>query len=213
MDLIKLNRIQKSIGKRVTITQVNQVQQVVGLDVCYLQNSNQAVGAAVVLNFPQLNCIEQKTLVGRVRFPYLPGYFAFREVPILLRLLKRIKTDYQLIFCDGHGWAHPRRCGLATHLGVLSQKPTIGVAKNSYFGSGQLTNLQRGAINYLKDQDQIIGAIVCTQDGVKPLFVSIGNLITLEQAIQFTLNCTPHFRIPKPLRLAHQLAKKVAQTL
>ena len=209
MNLSELEHIQRRVAARVVITRLQNVNIVVGVDAAYAKDTPLAVGAAVVMSLSDMELLEQKTIFQKVAFPYIPRYFAFREFPLLKHVLSTLDHDFDLIFCDGHGLAHPRRCGIATHLGVILQKATIGVAKNRLVGTGSVPELRRGRYTLLKAGKEVIGAVLCTQDHVKPVFVSIGNLITLPQAIGFTLEASPKYRLPEPIRQAHLLANKV----
>lgn len=212
MNLNFLQQIQEKLARQVLIIPVWDVGFIVGVDVAYARERPIAAGAAVVMRFPDLKIVEQRILIQKVDFPYIPYYFAFRELPVILRLLKSLKVEFQLVFCEGHGLSHPRRCGLATHLGVILQKPTIGIAKKRLIGYADIPELKRGNYSLLKTSDEIIGALVCTQDNIKSLFVSIGNRITLKEAIQFTLKTATQYRLPEPIRQAHLLANKALKS-
>jgi len=205
----KLNRIQENIARQVTISPVKEIKLIAGGDVAYARKSPMAVGAAFVLTFPEMEVVDKKTVIRKIVFPYITNYFAFRELPVVKDVLNELEQDFDLLFCEGHGLAHPRHCGLATHLGVLLQKPTIGVAKNRLLGKGPLPSLHRGNYTFLKDEKGIVGASLCTQNNIKPVFVSVGNLITLQQAIQFTLNTAIRYRLPEPIRQAHLLSRRI----
>ncbi len=204
----RLKNLQIQIAQQVVIEPCPKIKTIIGLDVAYDSHQKLAAAAAVVFSFPQLQRLQIQTIVQKLCIPYLPGLFAFRELPLLFRVLKHLPSyPHSLIMCDGHGLAHPRRCGLATHLGVKWHIPTIGVAKNKLIGSFYLEHYKRGAAAFVTDQNQIIGAVLCTQHNVKPVFVSVGNRITLEQALEITLKTAITYRIPEPLRQAHQFAQ------
>ncbi len=141
------------------------------------------------------------------RFPYVPGYLSFREIPAVLAVLERLTVRPDVILCDGQGIAHPRRCGLASHLGVVSGLPTIGVAKSRLVGDHDEPGLNRGDWVPLMDKGEIIGAVLRTRTGVKPIYVSIGHRVGLETAIRLVLACTPRFRLPETTRAADRLSK------
>lgn len=141
--------------------------------------------------------------MDEVRFPYIPGYLAFREAPAILKALSRVKTRIDLLMIDGHGIAHPRRMGIASHIGVIKDIPTIGVAKSLLVGKFEEPGYKRGSYSLLKDGDEVIGVTLRTRDGVKPVFVSIGHRVSLDSAITITLKSTKGYRIPEPTRIAH----------
>lgn len=163
-------------------------------------------GAVVVLAYPTLRPVEQSVVEKAVEFPYVPGLLSFREIPVLLPALERLRSSADLLVVDGQGRAHPRRLGLASHLGLLLDLPAIGCAKSRLIGEFGPLGQERGAIAYLRDGDEVIGAAVRTRAGTKPIFVSIGHRIGLEEAIDWTLRLTPRYRIPEPTRLAHEAA-------
>lgn len=186
---------------------IGRVRTVAGIDIGYEGDSQLARAAAVVLAFPSLEPVEAAVVHVPVKFPYVPGYLSFREVPAALAVLAKLEQRPNLILCDGQGLAHPRRFGLACHLGVLLDIPTIGVAKSRLIGEarGRLGHA-RGAWVPLIVDDEIIGAEVRTRAGVKPLFVSIGHRVSLDTAIDFVLRCAPRYRLPETTRCAHRLA-------
>lgn len=198
---------EKLRGKVVTRDRIGRVRTVAGIDIGYEGDNRLARAAAVVLAFPSLEPLEEAVVRVPVKFPYVPGYLSFREVPAALAVLAKLKHRPDLILCDGQGRAHPRRFGLACHLGVLLGIPTIGVAKSRLIGDsrGRLGR-GKGAWVPLIDHDEIIGAELRTRTGVKPLYVSIGHRVSLETAIDYVLRCTPRYRLPETTRRAHRLA-------
>jgi deoxyribonuclease V len=150
--------------------------------------------------------VETESVCSEIRFPYIPGLFAFREAPALLKALERLNTRPQLLICDGHGIAHPRRFGLASHVGVLAGIPTVGCAKRRLCGSFADPDISRGSSSPLIDRGETVGTVLRTRTGVKPVFVSIGHRIDLSTAEQIVLSCTVRYRLPEPLRLAHRYA-------
>ncbi|OGI41612.1 MAG: endonuclease V [Candidatus Muproteobacteria bacterium RBG_16_62_13] len=194
-------------GKVVTRDRIGRVRMVAGIDIGYEGENNLARAAAVVLAYPALEPVEAAVVRVPVKFPYVPGYLSFREVPALLAVFAQLKHKPDLILCDGQGLAHPRRFGLACHLGVLLDIPTIGVAKSRLIGEprGRLGRA-KGAWVPLIDHDEIIGAVLRTRTGVKPLYVSIGHRVSLATALDFVLRCTPRYRLPETTRRAHRLA-------
>jgi deoxyribonuclease V len=166
-------------------------------------------GAVVALSYPEMQALEQSVTTRSVEFPYVPGLLAFREIPVLLPAFDALKNLLDLLIVDGQGYAHPRRMGLACHLGLLFDIPTIGCAKSKLIGEHDPVGEARGSVQYLRDgrcHDEVIGAAVRTQDGTKPIFVSVGHRIGLDEAIDWTLRLSPKFRVPLPTRLAHLAA-------
>jgi deoxyribonuclease V len=159
----------------------------------------------VVFSFPGLSRIEEKWIQDKVNFPYIPGLLSFRELPVLLKALKRLKTDPELILCDGQGIAHPRGLGLASHLGLLVDRATIGCAKSRLVGAFSEVGHQRGSYAPLWYKEQMVGAVLRTRQGVNPLFISPGNRITLDESVKIVLECCRKYRIPEPTRQAHLL--------
>jgi deoxyribonuclease V len=161
-----------------------------------------AVAGLVAYRFPQMEEIERVSAVSRLTFPYVPGLLSFREIPALLEAFARLRHAPDLIFCDGQGYAHPRRFGLACHLGILLDCPTIGVAKSRLIGEYREPGKQRGGIAPLLDPQsgEKIGAVVRTASGVKPVYVSQGHRVSLARAVELTLAVADGYRIPRPTR-------------
>jgi deoxyribonuclease V len=163
-------------------------------------------GAVVVLSIPSLVAVEQSTVEQQPTFPYVPGLLSFREIPVLLPAFLRLRAQPDLLVVDGQGYAHPRRIGLASHLGLVFDLPSIGCAKSRLIGEYGDLGEDRGSIAYLRDRGEVIGAAVRTRRGTKPIFVSSGHRVGLDEAVEWTLRLTPRYRIPEPTRLAHQAA-------
>lgn len=182
------------------------VRTIAGADVAFPDKST-VLAAVVVLTYPGLEVVERSVVEARCRFPYVPGLLAFREAPSLLKALARLRMGCDLLMCDGQGLAHPRGMGLATHVGILVDEPVIGCAKSVLYGSFTEVPRARGSYSYMRDRaDRTVGAAVRTRDGVRPVYVSVGNRIDLGTAIEIVLACSPKYRIPEPLRLAHRLS-------
>ena len=152
--------------------------------------------------------VETRQARRKVVFPYIPGLLSFREGPVCIEAVKTLKCEPDVFIIDGQGIAHPRRLGLAAHLGLFFDKPTIGCAKSRLTGNFEEPSLEKGAYSPLKDKQEIVGAVVRTRTNVKPVFVSVGNKCLLKEAIEITLGCTTKYRLPEPTRLAHHLAGK-----
>lgn len=180
---------------------------VAGVDVGYDQGDELTQAAVVLLSFPGLDPVEHATARLPTAFPYVPGLLAFREVPAILAALNRLERLPDLLLCDGQGLAHPRRCGLACHLGVLTGLPAIGVAKSRLVGDHGPLGARRGDWQPLHDGHEVVGAVLRTQPGIRPVYVSTGHRVALATAIDLVLACATRYRLPEPLRLAHGLAK------
>lgn len=180
---------------------------VAGLDVAYQRDSDLVVAAIVTIELRNLNEIESVTVVRESKFPYISGLFAFRELPALLEAFERLAEPPDLLLPDGHGIAHPRQFGLASHLGIATNLPTIGVAKTA-LGHYQPPGPDRGSTTLLVDRDEEVGMALRTQDKVKPVFVSIGHRIDLASAGRYVLALTRRHRLPETTRLADQLARR-----
>lgn len=186
---------------------IRKIRLVGGADVAFEENDSIARAAVVVLSFPKLELREFAVTTLPLRFPYKSGFLSFRETPVVLNTLARLRKPPDLLFCDGHGLAHPRRFGMACHVGVLSGIATIGVAKKLLIGKHGEVPRERGAWMPLAEGSQTIGAVVRTRAGVKPVFVSVGNRVCLETAIDFVLSCS-RFRLPEPIRFADHFSRK-----
>jgi len=199
-------QIQRELAARVRVEPLSaQPETIGGIDVSF-PREGLARAAVVVMRFPNLTPIAQALVERPVDFPYIPGLLSFRETPAVLDALEQLSSLPDLLMCDAQGIAHPRRLGLAAHLGVLLDHPTIGCAKSRLTGRHQEPGPQKGAYTWLYDDGEIIGAVVRTREGVRPLYVSVGHRIDLPGAIEITLACCTRYRLPEPTRLAHQLA-------
>jgi deoxyribonuclease V len=203
-------RIQKCLKDKVILKKINKrIKYVAGLDVSYAKGSNKMWAGVIVLDFPSLGKTEERWSQKKVSFPYIPGLLSFREIPALINALRKIEIEPDLIFCDGQGIAHPRGLGLASHLGVLLNKPTIGCAKSLLVGKYNQVGEHKGDYVYLRHQNRVIGAVVRTKSKVKPIFISPGYGIMLNDCIKFVLETCLTYRIPEPTRQAHLLVNSV----
>ncbi|MFF1448053.1 endonuclease V [Streptomyces sp. NPDC058274] len=182
--------------------------RVTGVDVAYDDDRDVVVAAAVVLDAATLDVVAEATAVGQVSFPYVPGLLAFREIPTVLAALDALPCAPGLVVCDGYGLAHPRRFGLASHLGVLTGLPTIGVAKNPFTFSYDDPGARRGSASPLLAGDEEVGRALRTRDGTKPVFVSVGHRVSLDTACAHTLALTPEYRLPESTRRADSLCRR-----
>jgi len=179
---------------------------IAGLDISGASDEGYALAAVVVLSYPRLEIVEIQTARARPPFPYVPGLLSFREISVLFAALDRLTVQPDLLVVDGHGRAHPRRFGLASHLGVLFDIPTIGCAKSLLVGSHGLLREARGSTAVLKHKGEAIGKAVRTRSGVKPVYVSVGHKIDVRSAVRWVLAFATGYRLPEPTRLADQAA-------
>ncbi|MFD5826861.1 endonuclease V [Lentzea sp. NPDC060358] len=187
-----------------------RIDTVAGLDVGY-RGDDAVVGVCVVFDAKTLEVADEVVVEDTTDFPYIPGLFAFREMPVLLRTLDRVTVAPDLLVADGQGLAHPRRFGLACHLGVHTGIPSIGVAKNA-MGSFDAPGEKRGAASDLVMDDEVVGRALRTQDGVKPVFVSVGHKIDLDRACAEVLRLAPRYRLPETTRRADTLTRRAASS-
>jgi len=201
--------IQSELAKKITIQALpSSISKVAGFDVSYQKEQNKLIAGMVVLAYPSLELESSFIVTNTITFPYIPGYLSFREAPALLQLIDSYASDIDIFVFDGHGVAHPRKLGIASHIGVLIQKPCIGCAKKKLVGNYQNPEYSKGAITDLEYKDEIVGKVVRTKDHVKPVFVSVGNFVNLNESVQFMLNCCYKYRIPEPTRQAHLAVTK-----
>ncbi len=182
------------------------IKYVAGVDMGFEADGTISRAAVAVLNFPELQLQEQSIVRRATSFPYIPGFLSFREIPAVLDALQKINTIPDIILCDGQGFAHPRRFGIACHLGVIVDIPTIGVAKSWLIGKYEEVPQTKGSWQPLIHNNEIIGAVLRTRSHVKPVYVSSGHRISLATAIDYVLRCTPKYRLPETTRIADKLA-------
>ena len=179
---------------------------IAGVDISAGKAQGVATGAVVVLEYPELRLVETQVVQGRLDFPYVPGLLSFRELPLTLAAYEKLTITPDLILVDGQGIAHPRRLGLASHLGLFLDIPTIGCAKSLLCGRHDEPGIDVGSYTEVVDRGETIGAALRTRPGVKPVYVSIGHKVDLEAAIYWVLKCCRGYRLPEPTRLAHLAA-------
>lgn len=182
------------------------IRSVAGVDVGFEDGGRITRAAVVVLGFPGLKPQDSAVACLPTEFPYVPGLLSFRELPAVLQALRQLTALPDVILCDGQGLAHPRRFGIACHLGVLLDRPTVGVGKTRLIGRHDEPGQNKGDWAPLLDKEAVIGAVLRTRPGVKPLYISGGHRVSLETAISLTLACTPRWRLPETTRAAHRLA-------
>jgi deoxyribonuclease V len=205
-DIKQAKVIQEKLAKKIIVCKLSKpVKRIAACDVSYLKSRNMLIGGMVIMDWPGLNIIETVIQTNPVTFPYIPGYLSFREAPVLLALIARFKRKIDIFMFDGHGRAHPRGLGIASHIGVLLDKPSLGCAKKKLVGAYDQPADRKGASAHLTFKGKIVGRVVRTRAGTKPVFVSVGHRITLRQGVELILSCSRKYRIPEPLRQAHQL--------
>jgi deoxyribonuclease V len=188
------------------VNEASKVQLIAGVDISAPDATGFARAAVVVLSYPELTLVESKVVKRQVTFPYVPGLLSFREAPLVLAACGELEHDPDLIMIDGQGIAHPRRFGIASHLGVLWDKPTIGCAKSRLCGEHEPPPPEAGSYVKLWDNGEVIGAVLRTKLGAPPLYISIGHKVDLKAAISWVLKCCRGQRLPEPTRLAHLAA-------
>jgi deoxyribonuclease V len=203
-------QIQEALRSQVQILPLcfGQIKHVGGVDVGFPKGKETARAAIAVFSYPSIELVDQAVAELPVSFPYVPGLLSFREIPVILKALNKLGVHPDLIITDGHGLAHPRRFGLACHLGVLLDRSTIGCAKSVLIGEYEELTEARGSTSDLVDKGEIIGAALRTRERVKPVYVSSGHRVNQQDATQVVLNCGGGFRLPEPTRWAHQLASR-----
>jgi len=203
-------KIQKELRKRLVFDLVLPTPKyVAGVDVSVSKGSRSGWAGVVVFSFPDLQVIEEQSAKGQVTFPYIPGLLSFREIPLLCKAIERLTIQPDVFICDGQGLAHPRRMGIATHLGILLDKPTIGCAKSRLIGTHGQVGPRKGDYSPLMDNGEQVGVVLRTRKGVKPVFVSPGYGISLADSRILVLCCTTKYRLPEPIRAAHNLVTRL----
>ncbi len=182
------------------------VKTVAGIDLGYDLKTNKSRAVAVVLKFPELELIESAEATMPILFPYVPGLLSFRETPVAIKALEKLENAPDLILCDGQGIAHPRRFGVACHIGLITGVPSIGVAKSLLVGKYGALGEERGSTAPLVHRSEEVGVVLRTKNKVQPVYVSVGHKISLETAVDFVLRCAPKYRLPETTRLADQMA-------
>ena len=202
--------LQKELAKKVVVHHhlIGPIQSVAGVDVSYRRHGHDFHAAVVVLDLKTMALLEAQTASGKVRFPYVPGLLSFRELPFVLSAFNKLASRPDVVCVDGQGIAHPRRFGLASHLGLWLDLPTIGCAKSRLCGQHDPPGEARGAWTPLYDRDEVIGRVVRTRDCVKPVYVSPGHKIGFAKAMEIVLQCGRGFRLPEPTRQAHLLSNQ-----
>jgi len=207
VSVARAREIQLSLARRVvTENEVINPRLVAGIDISSPDAQGVARGAVVVLRYPELSIVEVEVAQGKITLPYIPGLLSFRESPLILAACEKLCNVPDLILIDGQGIAHPRRVGLASHVGLFLDLPTIGCAKSILCGQHRPVGEEAGSHAELLDKGELIGAALRTKSRVKPIYVSVGHKIDLTSALQWVINCCRGYRLPEPTRLAHLAA-------
>lgn len=201
-------QLQRNLASMVSVSPLADaaIQRVGGVDVGFPRGREIARASVAVFEYPGMDGLDHASVDVPITFPYVPGLLSFREIPAIFAALEKLTILPDLLITDGHGYAHPRRFGLACHLGVCLDLPTIGCAKSILVGEYGNLGESRGSCADLVDGEEIVGAALRTRDGVKPVFVSVGHNVDLPSAVRIILNCGGGYRLPKPTLWAHRLA-------
>jgi deoxyribonuclease V len=203
-------QIQKAFKERIILKRTfSKVRTIGGGDVAYSKSGNLLFGAIVVLSFPDMEILDMATANGKISFPYIPGLLSFREGPILIKTFQNLKLKPDVMIYDGQGIAHPRGMGLASHMGLWLDLPSIGCAKTPLLDEFISPGPSRRSFEWIRKEGKKVGAVLRTKEKVKPLFISPGHRIDLSTSIQLILQCCKRYRFPEPLRKAHQLSRKM----
>ncbi len=207
-------RLQEILAHRLHLSFPERpIHLIAGADISFNRFSPTLYAGIVVLSFPDLLPVEEEWEITQTTFPYVPGYLSFREAPAIIETFKKLRKSPDIMILDGQGIAHPRGLGLAAHVGLLLDLPTIGCAKSLLVGEYEPVLPMKGASSYLVYKGNKVGKVLRTRSHVKPVFVSPGHLMDIEHAAEITLRCCPKYRIPEPTRLAHRLVNKIRKTL
>ena len=183
----------------------SEIRVAAGLDAAFTRDKKRCIGGVVLWDIFNKKVVEQHSALRELYFPYIPGLLSFREAPALIAALRKLHSRPDLIICDGQGIAHPRRLGIACHIGLITGLPAIGCAKSRLIGEYSEPGIRKGEMSPLRDRDELVGSVLRTRDNVKPVFVSVGHKIELDAAVRIILDCAIGFRLPEPTRLADRL--------
>ena len=203
--------LQNELAPRVKVgpsLDLGSINFVAGVDVSTEAGTNMAYATVVILEFPGLSVAEERGFSAPLGFPYVPGLLSFRELPSVVGALRKVKSPVDALICDAHGIAHPRRLGLASHVGLFLDVPTIGCAKSRLVGEFEEPGEEKGRVSELRDRGEAIREVVRTRSGASPVYVSVGNGVSLESAVEVVLACSPKYRLPETTRRAHEAANR-----
>lgn len=204
------SRLQKELAPKVTAgpaLDLARVSHVAGADVS--TEGDRAYATVVVLDFPGLSPVEVQGFETDLSFPYVPGLLAFREIPAVAGAIEKVRTPVDAVIFDAQGLAHPRRMGLASHLGLFLNVPSVGCAKTRLVGTHEEPGQEKGSVTDLVHRGEVIGRVLRTRDGVSPVYVSVGNRVGLDSAVELVLACSPKYRLPETTRQAHNAANRL----
>jgi deoxyribonuclease V len=188
---------------------LGSINFVAGADVSTEAETNMAYATVVVLDFPGLSVVEERGYSAPLEFPYVPGLLSFRELPSVVGALRKVESEVDALVCDAQGMAHPRRLGLASHVGLFLDIPTIGCAKSRLVGEFEEPGEEKGSVSDLRHRGEVVGKVVRTRKGVSPVYVSVGNRVDLVSAVRLVLACSPKYRLPETTRKAHEAANRL----
>ena len=218
-DLSKAKKAQRELCKKIELKPLKKEPKLVaGCDLTFLdpyKTPTLGIGAFVVLRWPELFLVEFQWEILEIKIPYFPGFLAFREIPLLVKTFRKLKNKPDVVVVDGHGVAHPRRLGIATHFGIVEKVPTVGCAKKPLYGKFKEPCKEKGCYEKILDPKtgELIGFVLRTKNNVKPVYVSPGNLITFEEVIPLVNSLVTKYRLPEPTRLAHNYLQEVRRKL
>lgn len=205
-------RLQRELAPRVEFgppLDLDEMRFVAGVDVSTEAETNMAYATVVVLDFPGLTVVEERGFAAALEFPYVPGLLSFRELPSVVGALGKVEAPVDALVCDAQGISHPRRLGLASHLGLFLDVPTVGCAKSRLVGGFDELGEEKGSVADLVDRGEVVGKAVRTRSGVSPVYVSVGNRVDLESCVELVLACSPKYRLPETTRKAHEAANRL----
>jgi deoxyribonuclease V len=211
-NITEAKEIQEVLKKKVSIIPLRKSPEyVAGVDAAFFEDK--IIGVACLYRYPEIILIEEAYSLTEGSFPYIPGFLSFREGPAIMKAIRALKMKPDVILFDGQGIAHPKGLGIASHIGVLIDIPTIGCAKSRLVGNYREPRLKKGSRSSLSYNGKIVGAVLRTKDNVRPVFISPGHRINLKNSIKIILGCTSTYRIPEPLRRADFISKKIKREL
>ncbi|NLO80853.1 MAG: deoxyribonuclease V [Xanthomonadaceae bacterium] len=203
--------IQRRLREQIRLAPLRgEIRLIAGVDTGFIDRGVTARAVIALYRYPRLELVEHAVALEPVRFPYVPGLLSFREIPAVLKAMQGLRQRPDLLLCDGQGIAHPRRLGIATHLGLYTGIPSIGVGKSRLTGHYQEPGPEKGSQSPLLDGEERIGTVLRSRTGVRPLFVSPGHLVSHEDAVDWVLRCLTRYRLPEPIRMADRLASSRA---
>ncbi len=200
--IVKWKAAQEAMREKIIVAPLAIPRFIAGADIAFSNNKTRAIAVALVWDREENRVIEIASASTPVLAPYIPGFLSFREGPALTEAIGKLKHSFGVLCVDGHGYAHPRRCGLACYMGVTLGIPSIGVAKSRFIGEFAEPANRAGSVSDLIDKDEIIGAVLRTRDKTRPVFISIGHRVDLKSAVAIAMACLTKYRIPEPTRLA-----------